>query len=133
MMDVSVNENEVSVLKLESLFFEHLEYTRDSNKEDSDNKLKAQFYVKDKCDDNKLMVTLKAAISGEGLFSLDATLTGIFSINQGDINEWKENAVAILFPYIRSQITLLTSQPNIKPIVLPSVNIHNLLKEENID
>lgn len=34
----------------------------------------------------------------------------------------KTNTVAIMFPFIRSQVTLLTTQPNMAPIVLPPIN-----------
>lgn len=33
-----------------------------------------------------------------------------------------ENTVAIMFPFIRSQVTLMTSQPGMSPIVLPPIN-----------
>lgn len=32
------------------------------------------------------------------------------------------NTIAIMFPFIRSQVTLLTSQPGMAPIVLPPIN-----------
>ena len=41
------------------------------------------------------------------------------------------NTVAIMFPYIRSQLTLLTSQPNFPPIVLPAMNIIEMLNMQN--
>ncbi|MDO4487154.1 MAG: protein-export chaperone SecB [Bacillota bacterium] len=34
----------------------------------------------------------------------------------------KTNTVAIMFPFIRSQVTLLTTQPEMTPIVLPPIN-----------
>lgn len=34
----------------------------------------------------------------------------------------KSNTVAIMFPFIRSQVTLLTTQPGMTPIVLPPIN-----------
>ena len=40
-----------------------------------------------------------------------------------------QNAVAILFPYVRSQITLLTSQPEVDSIVLPPVNIAKMVED----
>ena len=36
------------------------------------------------------------------------------------------NTVAIMFPFIRSQVTLLTSQPGMVPIILPAINTHKL-------
>lgn len=44
------------------------------------------------------------------------------------VKEWREeaiinaNTVAIMFPFIRSQVTLLTSQPGMTPIVLSAIN-----------
>ena len=38
------------------------------------------------------------------------------------------NAVAILFAYVRSQLTLLTAQPGTTPIVLPVVNIVKMIE-----
>lgn len=40
-----------------------------------------------------------------------------------------ENAVSILFAYIRTELTLITSQPGVEPIVLPVVNITEMLKK----
>lgn len=39
-----------------------------------------------------------------------------------------KNTVAILFPYLRSQVTLMTAQPDIEPVVIPAININALLK-----
>ncbi len=36
------------------------------------------------------------------------------------------NTVAIMFPYIRSQVSLLTTQPGMTPIVLPPINTAKL-------
>ncbi len=40
----------------------------------------------------------------------------------------KTNTVAIMFPFIRSQVTLLTTQPGMTPIVLPPIqqNLSNI-------
>ena len=48
--------------------------------------------------------------------------TGIIeNIREGG-EENEEYTVAIMFPFIRSQITLLTTQPGMTPIVLPPIN-----------
>ena len=39
-----------------------------------------------------------------------------------------KNTVAILFPYLRSQVTRMTAQPDIEPFVIPAININALLK-----
>ena len=42
-----------------------------------------------------------------------------------------KNTMAILFPYLRAQATLMTSQPDMEPVVLPVININALL--QNLD
>lgn len=37
-----------------------------------------------------------------------------------------QNTVAIMFPFIRSQVSLLTTQPGMTPIVLPPINTTKL-------
>lgn len=39
------------------------------------------------------------------------------------------NCIAILFPYVRSYISTVTIQSNIKPIILPTLNLTSLAKE----
>ena len=38
----------------------------------------------------------------------------------------KTNTVAIMFPFIRSQVSLITTQPGMTPIVLPPINTARL-------
>lgn len=38
------------------------------------------------------------------------------------------NGIAILFPYLRAFITTLTAVANIKPLVLPTLNLNSLAK-----
>ena len=40
----------------------------------------------------------------------------------------KGNIPAILLPYARAQLTMLTSQPETDPIVLPLINMHEFAK-----
>ena len=64
------------------------------------------------------------------------SLRGIFSFNQEiDSDERrdfiKSNAVAIMMPYVRSELTLLTSQPGVDPIVLPLFNVQAMLNNQD--
>ena len=49
-----------------------------------------------------------------------------FSIDSDDVelirSIMETNTVAIMFPFIRSQVSLLTTQPGMTPIVLPPIN-----------
>lgn len=40
-----------------------------------------------------------------------------------------ENAIAILFPYVRAELTLLTAQPETETLTIPVVNINAMFKQ----
>lgn len=40
-----------------------------------------------------------------------------------------KNTVAILMPYLRSELTLLTAQPEMESVVFPPFNINKMLEE----
>ena len=58
---------------------------------------------------------------------------GLFRVEKVDKETYdqliKSNTVAIMFPYIRSQVSLLTTQPGIQPIMIPTMNINALIEE----
>ena len=71
-------------------------------------------------------------------FSTEVIITGNFSIDSDAEDKevlLNENSVAILFPYLRSTLSMLVLNANHKPLVLPTLNIVEVLKrateEEN--
>lgn len=65
-------------------------------------------------------------------FSIDLSVVGIFDVSKVDASVCEtlldKNTYAILFPFVRSQVTLLTSQPGMQPIVLPAININSMIE-----
>lgn len=47
----------------------------------------------------------------------------IFSTQYENMDMLEKNTIAIMFPYIRSYISIVTTQPGMSPIVLPAMNI----------
>lgn len=44
-----------------------------------------------------------------------------------DIPEYfYQNSIAILFPYVRAYVSLITTQANVQPIILPTLNLSQL-------
>ena len=83
---------------------------------------------------NSDKVSVTAEIMSEpASLTLKLIAEAVFSLNSdSDILESpliKQNTVAIMFPFIRSEITLLTSQPGMSPIVIPPLNINRLLRD----
>lgn len=67
-------------------------------------------------------------------FELFLSLTGVFKIEnfdkERDTKLIEINSVAILFPYLRALVTTITSNANVQPLILPPINIINLLKNK---
>ncbi len=85
--------------------------------------------------DYKCSLAFKMSDDEESTF-LEIVVSGIFEFKADLEPDLKEviitkNTMAILFPYLRSQVTLLTAQPDIEPVVLPPININALL--QNMD
>lgn len=125
-------ENVKSALALKSIGFEEIHFIR-RKIEDKENRL----YISvdgPEINGEQFTVTVQAQILGEGEYQLDTSLRAVFSIEGGlrDENAFMlTNAVAIMFPYLRSEITLLTSQPGMRPVVLPPINVQEVMKNRN--
>jgi preprotein translocase subunit SecB len=70
---------------------------------------------------------------------IKAEILGLFVIQEGsELNEkeimsfYRTNAVAILFPYLRSLVTDLSSKGSEPPIILPTINIVAMMKENHL-
>lgn len=76
---------------------------------------------------HKYSLCLTLAISKEDfLVFVKANADFIFESEIYDKQKEQEiinkNGVAIMFPFIRSQVSLLTTQPGMMPIILPPIN-----------
>lgn len=57
----------------------------------------------------------------------------IFSTKQENKDLLEKNTIAIMFPYIRSYISSITTQPGMTPIVLPAMNIVAMINDQKIE
>lgn len=57
----------------------------------------------------------------------------IFSTKQENKDLLEKNTIAIMFPYIRSYISSITTQPGITPIVLPAMNIVAMINDQKTE
>lgn len=129
----------MSPLQLEQLVVEKLEFNRTKFElSDSSLELKLEVEIMQEISENqdRNIEIYKTSLIQTGVksdeFNFTVKLTGIFSLNlkQDLTEEEKEfiiskNTVAILMPYLRSQVTLLTSQPGLQQIMLPIFNVGN--------
>lgn len=110
-----------------------------------DNNLSMNFKIKSLIDinDKGIFVNLEASVGKEEdeecPFIVDIDLTGFFKIDTNKIDEVKKfkeslapNLIAILFPYLRSLISDITTKNNMFPtFTLPVMNIYAMLEEED--
>lgn len=128
-----VNESSIeSILKLENIYIESFSFIR-GDIVDNHNPTFAFGKNISKNSDNSSDVILQCKIEWDEGTELNVSIKGVFSVSgeNEDANHilLTRNSCAIMFPYLRSQITLLTSQLNFEPIVLPIININSLLDD----
>ena len=122
-----------SVLKLKRIYFKELNFSReDVEKSNIDVEVE-----KNQSTDNEYEITLNLSIANsEEKYTVNVSIVGVFEFSENADEVTKniiieKNIISILFPYVRSQVTLLTSQPDIKPMIIPPLNINNLIKNIN--
>ena len=131
------NEQVKSPLIVEKLSFERIDYSRNVNLGNIPKEYEMNFTreVQANSDQEHFRVSLTARIwaKDDDSIKLAITLVGFFFCNCENEEIKKElinkNAIAILFPYLRSQISLVTTQPDILPIAIPPMNIAAMFDE----
>ena len=123
------------VLKLNALVFDEIIFKRLGMH--SENELEVSFSVNigtNISDPNVKKVSVR--ISGEKReeYTFEIEASGYFSY-EGDASDAiiQQNAVAIVMPYIRSEVSILTAQPGVEPVVLPPFNIVEMMNANKND
>ena len=126
-----------SELRLENVVFDHIEFDRkDFKKTNADPGIRLKVQVGEN-EDSVHRTNLICIITKKDEYDINISLSGYFTFqsdssldekNKKDIIE--NNTVSILMPYLRSEITLLTTQPDMEPVVLPVINVRKLMKND---
>lgn len=118
-------------LKLNALVFDEIVFKR--LEMHSESELEVTFSISigtniAKPDEKKVSVRISGEKRDEYTFEIQAS--GFFSY-EGNASDTiiQQNAVAIVMPYIRSEVSILTAQPGVEPVVLPPFNIVEMMKE----
>lgn len=125
-----------SVLTLNKVYFEKIEFTCTGKEIPSNYEkyTKVGFQLlKPLIDINNLEIRVVCVVSIADVVNIELMLVGDFTITGSeDIEKFIPNAIAILFPYLRSQLSLITAQPNIPTLVLPPININKLIQQNKL-
>ena len=77
-------------------------------------------------------ITLELSVADpEGKLSVFVKGMAVFETEQENQMLIERNTIAIMFPYFRSYVSTLTTQPGMTPIVLPAMNIVAMLAQKN--
>lgn len=132
-------DNIKSVLNMNKLVFDKIEFDRQGFKNQNQPSYSIETHFAKNQQENIYRVTLILKCDKKDEYTFEISLTGYFSFDsqeEMDENEKNEliskNAVAIIMPYMRSQVSLLTAQPEVDCVVLPPFNINNMLKEDKL-
>lgn len=121
-----------SILTLQKMVFDRIEFDRKGFKNTRELKFELQVQIGlDESDTYKVTLVLNGTKQDE--YNIVISLSGFFKVEGQDKLEDKivqnlisKNAVAILMPYLRSELTLLTAQPDTDSVVLPPFNINKM-------
>lgn len=75
-------------------------------------------------------IVLDTTVADDEKVSVFVKCIAKFRTTQENRGLIEKNAIAIMFPYIRSYISIITTQPGMTPIVLPAMNIVAMLNDE---
>ena len=125
-----------SVLQLDKIVFDKIEFKRLGFSSEKELELEIQSNISQKQDADIYRVTLVLKGTKPEEYIFEISLTGFFSFEaENAIQEElkntlvSKNAIAILMPYLRSEVSLLTAQPGVECVVLPAFNINKILED----
>ncbi|MBQ1173280.1 MAG: protein-export chaperone SecB [Lachnospiraceae bacterium] len=124
-----------SSLTLQKMVFDRIEFDRKGFKNTKELKFELQVQI-GLGEDSTYKVTLVLNGTKQDEYNIVISLSGFFKVEGQEELEDKmvqdlinKNAVAILMPYLRSELTLLTAQPDTDSVVLPPFNINKMLEK----
>ena len=115
-----------SSLQMKDFYFSRFSFARDKVIKDGELNVDLQKNIISK-GDHEYNIILTTTIEKDDM-NIELVAEAQFLYESDDYSKEviNTNTVAIMFPFIRSQVTLLTSQPGMVPIILPAINTHKL-------
>lgn len=128
-----INQDQVtSTLRLNKVFFEKINLQSKGTLVKGKEEANISFCLHDPViNESSLIVALTCIINIGKDTKIEIKIVGDFTMQDNtDPTLFIPNAIAIIFPYLRAEVSLITAQPNFRTIVLPAININMLLQED---
>lgn len=133
-----MSENYLSALVLDHTVFDCIEFHREGFQNANSPQFSLQIELGHDDENKCFKVTLIFEGKKKEEYSLKISLSGFFHIEDERMPDGidvetliRGNAVAILLPYLRSEVSLLTAQPEMECVVMPIFNVNELLSNEH--
>lgn len=129
-------QDDKCALILENMVYDKISFIRKDFKSEEEPRFSFQISSGKKSDEDIYKVTIVLYVEKDKEYDIEISLSGFFSVNVdldvADVeirNLINQNAVAILMPYIRSELSLITAQPGMDCIVMPPINITAMMEQ----
>lgn len=132
-------DNNTCKIQMLDLYFSKFDFKQERGTDSKEYNTSFQIeYAINSEDDTKVRVVVDTTVTNEAeSVVLNVQTVGIFKVDKLDIDDAtyehliKANTVAIIFPFIRSQVSLLTTQPGMMPVMIPPININALIENQD--
>ena len=132
-------DNNTCKIQMLDLYFSKFDFKQERGTDSKEYNTSFQIeYAINSEDDTKVRVVVDTTVTNEAQsIVLNVQTVGIFKVDKLDMDEVtyehliKANTVAIIFPFIRSQVSLLTTQPGMMPVMIPPININALIENQD--
>ena len=132
-------DNNACKIQMLDLYFSKFDFKQERGTDSKEYNTSFQIeYAINSEDDTKVRVIVDTTVTNEAQsIVLNVQTVGIFKVDKLDMDEAtyehliKANTVAIIFPFIRSQVSLLTTQPGMMPVMIPPININALIEHQD--
>lgn len=129
----------LSVLRFQDYMVDEVVFKRNLNFQNEEEvelqfNFDAQIHISPEKD--KAIVDLTCAVFDEQFnanaapFYMKLSMKGVFECSDLEIEHFQVNAVAILLPFMRATMASYTIQTGLPAVIIPPINVYNLLKKE---
>lgn len=135
-----IDEKKVrSDLQMKDIYFSKIEFIQNKDlNELGEIKLSTNYKIdiRDLNEDEKEILFSVQIFSEDERLSVNLVANGLFKLESVNLNKeekdivFKHNAVAIMFPFIRSQVALITAQPGLNSVMLQPINTSKIWNKE---
>lgn len=121
-------------MEMKGLYFNHIKFKR--TRDITNGEVQIDITPRYEKEENINRIVINTKITKQKEMSLVVEVIGefVFNSNIDDMElqnkMMRSNAVAMMLPFIRAMVTQITAQPNLMPIIIPTINASRIIEKE---